>query len=74
MNNMPEQLEGLWDDLLSRQPDLIRSTFASLDADGQKAVIAHLQCMLTGVGWQPEQRVSAKAALMVLVPQSNQEK
>ena len=37
MNIEPEQLEQLWDDLLSRQPDHIRAAFASLDAPRPKS-------------------------------------
>jgi hypothetical protein len=70
----PEQLEGLWNGLLSRQPELIRSTFASLDTPNQNIVLAHLQRMVSEAGWQPEQRASAKVAIQVLDTQLRQEK
>ena len=69
----PDQLEGLWEDLLSRQPELIRAAFDSLDKPSQKAVFTHLQRMVSEVGWQPEQQVSAKAAIQALETQSAQE-
>jgi hypothetical protein len=68
-----EQLDQLWDDLLSHQPELIRVAFASLDVSDQKAVLAHLHHMVTDAGWQPEQRASAKAALQAFATQSKQE-
>lgn len=74
MNGTLEPLEVLWNDLLSRQPELIQAAFATLDTPNQKAVLAHLQRMVNEAGWQPEQRASAKAALQTLVTQSNQGK
>jgi hypothetical protein len=70
----PEQLEVLWNDLLSRQPELIRAAFDSLDKPTQKAVFSHLQRMVNEDGWQSEQRASAKAAIRALETQSNQGK
>jgi hypothetical protein len=70
----PEQLEVLWNDLLSRKPERVRATFASLDAPNQKDVLTHLQRMVSEAGWQPEQRASAKAAIQALGTQSHQEK
>ncbi len=55
-DKLSDQLEQLWDDLLSRQPARIRSAFESLQAAQQKAVLAHLRRMLKEDGWQPEQR------------------
>jgi hypothetical protein len=69
-----EQLEVLWNDLLSRKPELIRAAFASLDTPNQEDVLAHLQRMVSEAGWQPEQRASAKAAIQALGTQSHQEK
>ncbi len=67
------QLEQLWDNLLSRQPELIRSAFASLDPTNQKAVITHLNRMISETGWQSEQQFSAKAAIQALETLSNQD-
>jgi hypothetical protein len=71
MDNTNEQLELLWNDLLSRQPELIRDAFEMLDFPSQKIVIDHLQKMAKESGWQPEQRASANAALQVLENQMN---
>jgi hypothetical protein len=68
-----EQPDQLWDNLLSRQPELIRAAFASLDTSGQKAVLAHLNRMASDSGWQPEQKASAEAAIQALADQSKQE-
>jgi hypothetical protein len=73
MDNTPELLELLWNDLLSHQPELIRLAFVSLDVPSRKSVIDHLQKMANEPGWQPEQRVSAKAALQALENQMNQD-
>jgi hypothetical protein len=60
------RIEDLWDALLSRQADQARSAFRTLDAEQQRAVMAHLQRMTTEPGWHPEQRISAQAALEAL--------
>jgi hypothetical protein len=67
------QLEVLWEDLLSRQPDRVRAAFAKLDAPEQQVVLTHLQRMVSERGWQPEQRISAQAALKALKKQSDKE-
>jgi hypothetical protein len=69
MNKASKQLEMLWEDLLSRQPGPIKAAFASLDPSDQNAVLVHLQRMVSEPGWQPEQRLSAKTALDVLLSQ-----
>lgn len=56
--------------LLSRRPAMIEKTFSSLESDQKKAVLDHLQRMVTEPGWQPGQRVSAQEALDAI---SNQE-
>jgi hypothetical protein len=73
MNQVPKQLDQLWDDLLSRQPDLIWAAFASLDDVDQKAVFAHLHLMAGEKGWLPEQKTSAKAAIQALATHLKQE-
>ncbi len=65
-----KKLEALWDNLLSRQPEQVRSVYASLSASEQRAVLAHLQRMLNESGWQVAQRASARAALQALENQS----
>lgn len=66
MEEMPDSLEILWDELLSRQPDKVRSAFSGLDEVEQAAVLAHLRRMASEEAWQPEQRASARAALVAL--------
>jgi Ca2+-binding EF-hand superfamily protein len=73
MDGISEHLEVLWNDLLSRQPERIREAFSSLDPNSQKIVLAHLQRMAGEIGWQPEQRISAKAALNALENHIDQE-
>jgi len=64
------QLEAMWDDLLSRQPERIRAAYTALEAPEQQAVIAHLLRMVHESGWQPEQRLSAQAAISAIEKQS----
>jgi len=59
-------LEDTWDKLLSRDPYLIRLTYASLDEASQLVVYEHLQTMSTEPGWHPEQVASALAALQAI--------
>ena len=66
MDSTPEQLEALWNDLLSRQAELVREAFYSLDPTSQRTVLLLLKRMVGESGWQPEQRTSAKAALRAL--------
>jgi len=61
-----DALELFWDHILSRQPGLIRTAFASLDKPSQNEVLAHLQRMASEEGWHPEQVNSAQAALAAL--------
>lgn len=55
--------EIFWENLLSRQPRLIRAAYKILDTETQAAVIAHLRVMTTEEGWHPEQIKSAQTAL-----------
>ena len=66
MDEPGDSLETLWDGLLSRQPEQVRAAYASLDEMGKEAVLAHLECMASEVGWHPEQRLSAQVALEAL--------
>lgn len=63
MNGNQDLYEDIWGMLLSRQPVMIEKAFASLESEQQNVVLDHLQRMVTEPGWQPEQRVSAQAAL-----------
>lgn len=73
MDLTTEQLEALWDNLLSSQPELVRAAFDSLDSPSQKTVLAHLQRMASDTGWQPEQQASALAAIQILKYHINRE-
>ncbi len=66
MEDEQDQLEILWEHLLSRQAELVRAAYAGLEAGDQLVVVAHLRRMSTEAGWHPEQRKSAKAALRAL--------
>jgi hypothetical protein len=71
-NQGRDQLELLWDNLLSRKPERIKSAFASLDTSSRKTVLIHLHHMANDAGWQPEQRLSALAAIEALQDPSHQ--
>jgi hypothetical protein len=58
--------ENLWEQLLSRQPELVQQAFSGLEPPDRQAVIAHLQRMFEEPGWHPEQRKSAEIALQSL--------
>jgi hypothetical protein len=63
MNGDPLEFESIWELLLSRDPKRILLAFESLQPEQKKAVRKHLQKMVAEPGWQPEQRISAQAAL-----------
>lgn len=63
--------ETLWANILSRDPDTIRTAWEDLDADEQTAVRAHLERMATEDGWTEPQRISAQAALDTLADLTN---
>lgn len=65
-------LEELWEALLSRDVQRIRSAYNSLKLEDQKAVLTHLKSMANEPGWHTEQRISARAALEALVTNSKQ--
>lgn len=65
MDNLPD-LESIWENLLSRQPELVISTYNSLSSEEQNAVLAHLHRMASEAGWHSEQQKSAAAALRIL--------
>jgi hypothetical protein len=73
MHMTPEEPGELWEDLLSRQPETIKGAFLSLNPADQQAVLTHLQRMVSESGWQPEQRLSAKAALDTLLSEEDED-
>ncbi len=60
-------LEKTWDQLLSRDPQTIKTSFAGLDNESQQTVLIHLKEMTTGTGWHPEQVKSALIALAAIL-------
>jgi hypothetical protein len=65
---LPNDLETLWEHLLSRQPEKITAAFSNLSAAEQQTVFSHLRRMAEEPGWHPEQRASARTALDVINP------
>jgi NADH:ubiquinone oxidoreductase subunit E len=59
-------IELLWDSLLSREPEKIKSTFHHLNQSERSAVIEHLNRMTTEDGWHPEQKNSALIVLQII--------
>jgi len=66
MEKSYDEIEALWEGLLSRQEELIHQAFNRLDPQEQRAVLDHLNRMVSEPGWHPEQVASARAALDAL--------
>lgn len=60
------EVEIVWEALLSRDEAQIRPAYLALDAQTRRAVGAHLRVMAGEEGWHPEQVISARAALDVI--------
>jgi hypothetical protein len=60
------EVEIVWEALLSRDEAQIRPAYLALDAETRGAVGAHLRVMTGEEGWHPEQVISAQAALDVI--------
>jgi len=58
--------EMTWDLLLSRNPNLIKKTWLSLDNSEQSAILGHLIDMANKSGWMNQQSGSAKVAINVI--------
>ncbi len=63
MTRTIEPLDKIWGDLLSRDPILIRKTFARISKTDQANVRRHLEKMVGEEGWHLEQKKSAEVAL-----------
>ena len=61
-----EPLEKMWDDLLSREPDIVTDAFQKIDHENRINVIKHLETMVNEKGWHIEQKKSARIALKVI--------
>jgi hypothetical protein len=59
-------IDLVWEQILSRDPELIRAIYEKLTMDEQMAVLKHLNIMISEKGWHPEQVKSAQAALKTL--------
>ena len=57
------EIEEIWDQVLSRDPESIQKAFSVLDRIDRRSLTVHLQKMAKESGWQPEQRKSAQIAL-----------
>lgn len=66
MDDYLDSIDHLWYALLSRQVDLVRKAYHSLQEDEKQAILKHLQQMASQEGWHPEQRLSAQQALLAL--------
>jgi hypothetical protein len=67
MDDSQYNLEILWDNLLSRQPERILAAYATLNEAERTAVTNHLQRMASQPGWHPEQQCSARAAIGTII-------
>lgn len=61
-----QDLQDIWDALLSRQAERVLAMYNSLGSRDKERVLAHLMRMSTESGWHPEQRASAIAALAAI--------
>ena len=59
-------VEQLWDNLLSREIEKIKSSFQHLNQSDRIAVIEHLNRMTIEDGWHLEQKKSAQIALQAI--------
>lgn len=66
MSNLEAFLEKTWNGLLSRETELIQTTYLGLDANNQRVVLEHLMKMTSETGWHAEQIASARAALTAI--------
>ena len=67
---MPDDLDTLWEALLSSDPARIRHVWRDLTDDETLAVLAHLRRMRDEDGWDSVQREAATLALTVIHEQA----
>lgn len=60
------EIEELWDSLLSQEAVRILTAYNSLQPDEKEAIRSHLARMTKEEGWQPSQMESAQTALDVI--------
>ena len=61
-----DELERIWENILSREAQRIRKQWQILQSDEQSAVLSHLRRMVSEDGWLEAQRDSARVALDAL--------
>ncbi len=61
-----DDLDQLWEEMLSQDAARIRRAWDNLTDDEARAVLAHPARMRDEEGWSPQQKVAAAAALAVL--------
>jgi hypothetical protein len=67
MQNMDDtDIELIWDDILSREPERVLMRYNTLLPGEKMSVLEHLKCMRDEIGWHPEQRISAQIALDII--------
>ena len=59
MDKPGNSLETVWDGLLSRLPEQVQASYASLDEMEKKAVLDHLDKIESQLGWHPEQSLGS---------------
>jgi hypothetical protein len=64
--NLSEMLEEFWADVLSANPDRVRSAIDDLSDTDRRSVVVHLRRMAHQAGWSEAQRLRAQAALDAL--------
>jgi hypothetical protein len=73
--SMTEQfdIQTLWENILSRNPDLVRTAYRALTPDEQESILAHLKRMAAEPGWHPEQALSAQVAINAIQSRGDDE-
>ncbi len=59
-------IDQLWDNILSRDPILIKKTYEESNKIERKAIRSHLIKMSSEPGWHIEQIKSAEAAIKII--------
>jgi len=69
MNGNPQLLpigDNLWEDILSRDQEIIRKAYLRVSRNDQTAIKNHLQEMCGESDWHPQQKMSAEIALSAI--------
>ncbi len=66
-----QELEQLWDAILSRNEEKIKTAYCDLEQAEKASLLAHLRIMAHEEGWHPEQKKSAQIALKHLETPTN---